>query len=377
MIKRMTLALAALLLGASMHTAAFAQTPQIRGVSGNWTGDDPRLLKVAPAADGGVLLGSVLIRVDATFARHLWPGRRPSPSRRRCIRSSKRRMARQSLSLGLHGGGRQLVCPVGGFLSSACDQPAAANSACLFRRSAKVRLAARRRIRTVTSLLLRAMAAGVCGFGQSRGSLLPRRGYHCAANSFHGEPEKHGLHNGENRGRRLVRAQVRFGPPDLAMYAPRNQRAVNETRAEYFRRLTDILPDRPYRLAGWAYAQTQRDVRRRPSLRCIPSKHWFVHEAGFHRADGSFLPTPPRPERVRGETRVVVMQDTLTAAALGTSLARPAWHPRIWDLHLWLDPRPECSAPLSCPVLIQIESPSPIVGLRTPRRTFFRSQTFE
>jgi len=170
---------------------------------------------------------------------------------------------------------------------------------------------------------------------------------------------------------------VRFGPPDLAMYAPRRQRAVNETRAEYFRRVTDILPDRPYRLAGWAYAQTQRDVRRRPSLRCIPSKHWFVHEAGFHSDDGGFLPTPPRPERVRGETRVVVMEDSVTAAALGTSPARPVWLPRIWDLHFWLDPRPECSAPLSCPVLIQIESPSPIVGLATPRSTFFRSQTFE
>ena len=101
MIKRMTLALAALLLGALLQTAAFAQTPQIRDVTGNWIDDEPRVLK-ARMLPMLAATGVRIIRVDATFARHHWPGR--DQAHRRCIRSSKQRMARQSRRWGRTAG---------------------------------------------------------------------------------------------------------------------------------------------------------------------------------------------------------------------------------------------------------------------------------
>ena len=370
MIKRMTLALAALLLGALLQTAAFAQTPQIRDVTGNWIDDEPRVLK-ARMLPMLAATGVRIIRVDATFARHHWPGRDQAHRVTAVFDQASREWRANPVAGAARRGDSLFVQWEVFYRRLAINQPQQTEVAVSPLSESTIGCA--QADTDLDLLLLQSTTQGLRV--RNPETALPRLGYTAPT---------HFMVSLRNMGFTMAKTEVavgaskvRFGPPDLAMYAPRNQRAVNETRAEYFRRLTDILPDRPYRLVGWAYAQTQRDVRRRPSLRCIPSKHWFVHEAGFHRADGSFLPTPPRPERVRGETRVVVMQDTLTAAALGTSLARPAWHPRIWDLHLWLDPRPECSAPLSCPVLIQIESPSPIVGLRTPRRTFFRSQTFE
>lgn len=124
MIKRMTLALAALLFGASMHMEAFAQTSQIRDMTGNWTGDDPRLIKprLLPKVAS---TGFSFDRVDATFARHLWPG---GDLAHRVAAVFDRAISewRTTLSLGQHGGG-ELVYPVGGFLSSACYEPIAAN----------------------------------------------------------------------------------------------------------------------------------------------------------------------------------------------------------------------------------------------------------
>jgi hypothetical protein len=50
----------------------------------------------------------------------------------------------------------------------------------------------------------------------------------------------------------------------------------------------------------------------------FPTKHWFLHEAGFHLGNVGFLPTPPPQDTVCGENRVVVMADTVNAVALGT-----------------------------------------------------------
>ena len=85
---------------------------------------------------------------------------------------------------------------------------------------------------------------------------------------------------------------VRFGPLDLAMHVPQQQRPMNESRRQYFCQSMDSIPDKHCRLVGWAYAETQRGVRSRPSFRCILSKRWFLREAGFYLDDGRFLLTP-------------------------------------------------------------------------------------
>lgn len=302
MIKRLTLALVALLLGALLQTAAFAQTPQIRDVTGSCIDDEPRVLKarmlpmLAPT-------GVRIIRVYATFARDHWPGR---------------------------------------------DQA--------------------HRVTAVFDQASREWRANPVAGAARRGDSLFVQWEVFYRRLAINQPQQTEVATGANT--------VGFGPPDLAIYAPRPMARVNETRREYTRQLRDGFPDGPYRLAGWAYAQTQRDVRRRPSLRCVPAKHWFVHEAGFHLNNGGFLPTPPVRETVRGETRVVVMADTANAVALGITPSGPVWHPRIWDLHMWIGRGPECRN-LSCPTVIQIASPSFIDGLPTPGNTFFQSQTFE
>lgn len=165
-------------------------------------------------------------------------------------------------------------------------------------------------------------------------------------------------------------SRVRFGVPDLLMYAPRPRR-VNETRAAYRRALTDQFPDPPYRLIGWVHAQPQTSTQRRPRLGCVPSKHWFLHEAGYHQPDGGFLPTPPRlRERFVGETLVRTQQDILRPNPFSG-----IWHPRIWDLHLWVDPDPACGP--NCPPIVQRFAPIPVVGLSTPANTFPIVETFE
>ena len=221
-------------------------------------------------------------------------------------------------------------------------------------------------------LLLRTMAQGLL-VGHPE-VVFPLRGY---------PAPPHLMVSLRNMGFKMVKREVaigansvRFGPSDLAIYVPRQQRPVNELRRQYLLQLMDFIPDGHYRLAGWAYAETQRGVRRRPSFRCVPPKHWFLHQAGFHLDNGGFLPTPPPQDTVCGENRVVLMTDTVNAGALGTSTRQLVWHPRIWDLHMWIDRGPGCRD-LDCPTLIQIEGPNPIPGLPTSRSTFFRSKTFE
>lgn len=192
----------------------------------------------------------------------------------------------------------------------------------------------------------------------------------------------------------MMNTSVRMGPPPLVFFRPRAQRvAVSgvrttvpiESNRAYRAALADGFSDPPYKLMGWGYAEPQRNARVRPRLGCVPTKHWFLHEAGYHLADGGFEPTPPfPPEGTPGAQRIFRPADTPLAVVRPGgppyfSPPRPlpeAWHPRIWDLHMWRDPRPQCAAG-GCLPLIQIESPSPIPGIRFPSNTFFRSQTFE
>ena len=369
MIKRLTLALVALLLGALLQTAAFAQTPQIRDVTGNWIDDEPRGLK-ARMLPILAATGVRIIRVDATFARHHWPGRDQAHRVTAVFDQASREWRANPVAGAARRGDSLFVQWEVFYRRLAINQPQQTEVA-VSPLSEKT-IGCAQADTDLDLLLLRTMAQSL--LVRNPEVVLPLRGYTVPT---------HLMVSLRNMGFTMAKTEVatsantvRFGPPDLAMYAPRPMARVNETRREYVRRLRDGVPDGPYRLAGWAYAQTQRDVRRRPSLRCVPSKHWFVHEAGFHLNNGGFLPTPPGREGVRGETRVVVMADTANAIALGITPSRPVWHPRIWDLHMWIDRGPECRD-LSCPTVIQIASPSFIDGLPTPGNTFFRSQTFE
>jgi hypothetical protein len=110
---------------------------------------------------------------------------------------------------------------------------------------------------------------------------------------------------------------VRAAPPrpQLLLYAP----ASGGKPAEW---LDFDGDDGPYRLVGWAYIAPYEHGTRPPARPCIAASEWFVHEAGWHTMDGSMRLTPgaasepPRPS--------------------GDDVAIHFWHPRAWDLHLWL-----------------------------------------
>lgn len=117
--------------------------------------------------------------------------------------------------------------------------------------------------------------------------------------------------------------------PTLLFYAPR-QRAVGEPLPDYIADMADPASDNdPYTFIGVAYAR-QYDPANRPLLGCVPSDAWFVHEAGYHLNDG----------RMRFAN--IADNQTGTANTLLPTRAPPAgwtvWHPRLWDLHVWLDP---------------------------------------
>jgi hypothetical protein len=369
MTQRFILGFWAFLFGMALQTAAFAQTPQIRDATGNWTNDEPRVLK-ARFLPMSVNTGVRIVRVDAKFARHHWPGRERA-HRVTAVFDQASGEWRANPVAGAAPRGDSLFIQWEVFYRRlAINQPQQTGIAVSPLSERTIGCTEADTARDL--LLLRTMAQGL--LVRNPEVVLPLRGYTVPT---------HLMVSLRNMGFTMAKTEVasgantvRFGPPDLAMYAPRPRARVNETRLQYLRRMMDTVPDPPYRLAGWAYAQTQRDVRRRPSLRCVPSKPWCVHEAGFHLANGGFLPTPPARETVRGESRVVVMADAANAVALGLAPGRPVWHPRIWDLHIWINRRPGCRD-LNCPTLIQIESPNPIVGLPTPTSTFFRSETFE
>lgn len=156
------------------------------------------------------------------------------------------------------------------------------------------------------------------------------------------------------------------GQPDLLFYAPRAPNA-GESNANYLAAVTDPLPDPPYTLAGWAYGRIYDGIpgppARRPSLGCVPSDAWFLHEAGYHLLNGNMALTPP-DEDVPGATPVGVSAFPIPPTAVG------AWHPRIWDLHLWVND--------GGPPDVAIFSPTPIAGLTMlPGGMFFTPETFE
>jgi hypothetical protein len=121
------------------------------------------------------------------------------------------------------------------------------------------------------------------------------------------------------------------GRPTLLLYAPTLPAppgTVTEPRDGF---------DFPYRLAGWAYI-FPFDFEQHPVVggdggpffRCLGRKEWFVHERGVHPfGSGAMDPRPPAEEN----HGTAPGNDPPTE----DELAEGVLHPRLWDLHLWLD----------------------------------------
>jgi hypothetical protein len=110
------------------------------------------------------------------------------------------------------------------------------------------------------------------------------------------------------------------GAPDLLLFLPRPGANV-----------TDLIPDDPYTLVGWAFAQTITGARtplpptgapaatdpasgqqRRPILTCVRHHEWMIHAKGVHRLDGRF--------------------------SVGAGSAFGIEHNALWDVHFFLSP---------------------------------------
>jgi hypothetical protein len=79
--------------------------------------------------------------------------------------------------------------------------------------------------------------------------------------------------------------------------------------------------DGPYTLAGWAYF-APHGPQPPPMLECIAPREWFVHEAGWHLRDGDMLLTPDTP-----------LEEPPAPEGIDVLF----WHPRVWDIHFWVE----------------------------------------
>jgi len=105
----------------------------------------------------------------------------------------------------------------------------------------------------------------------------------------------------------------------MLFFAPDpNQSAANVTE--------HLVPDPPYTLIGWGYA-FEFNPQVHPKWQCLRFDSWFVHEAGWHPANGGFVPTPPAEDTPGTQlaTPPLVRMDPI----------RGIWHPRLWDIHIW------------------------------------------
>ena len=171
---------------------------------------------------------------------------------------------------------------------------------------------------------------------------------------------------------------VQIGPPGLLFVAPRAQRA-DESDSAYQALVADPNGDTtPYRVIGGAWGKVMDSAKRRPVMGCIPSSEWFLHEAGYHLNSGVMALRPPT-ESVRGETVVdSLFPDPAIEAPTPDNVLM--WHPRIWDLHVWLpesgngQPTVSIYAPFNVPgARACIDMPDP----ECTAAVFFKPETFE
>ena len=88
--------------------------------------------------------------------------------------------------------------------------------------------------------------------------------------------------------------------------------------------ITDTNADTDLTLAGWGYASAKLNDER-PTLGCVPFHLWSVHEAGWHTPDDGGMVLDDG-----------TAQSADAAAARGGN--RFTYHPRLWDIHFWLEP---------------------------------------
>ena len=114
--------------------------------------------------------------------------------------------------------------------------------------------------------------------------------------------------------------------PHLVLYAPSpgaTAPAVSEP----------LRPDFPYTLIGFAFASPYSPAGP-PEFGCLPREAWFVHEAGWHPSNGSFVP------QVMAETAPGELNPSLPPLIGDPRDQRfgAIWHPRLWDVHFWINP---------------------------------------
>lgn len=144
-----------------------------------------------------------------------------------------------------------------------------------------------------------------------------------------------------------------IGLPKLAFYAPRPL-----LPGEPITRITEPnRPDPPYTLIGGGHVRSHTSATRRPSLGCIPSSEWFVHEAGYHLQTGQMLLRPP-PEARPGARATTEMIPPVNGFAGPLPANMLLWHPRFWDLHIWYAPAGSNALPT-----LSILSPTPVPGV--------------
>lgn len=174
-------------------------------------------------------------------------------------------------------------------------------------------------------------------------------------------------------------SHVEMGAPGLLFFAPR-PRAPGEPAALYQAIIADPGGNAaPYRLIGGAWGKVMDSATRRPRLGCVPSSAWFLHEAGYHLQTGPMALRSP-DEDVKGET---VVSDLLPTPGLEAPTPNNTlmWHPRIWDLHLWL---PQDGGPATLSIFAPFSvpgagacSPMPDNPADCNSRVFFQPETFE
>jgi hypothetical protein len=108
--------------------------------------------------------------------------------------------------------------------------------------------------------------------------------------------------------------------PQLLFYAP--PATAPATAVE-----EPVVPDFPYSLIGFAFA-SQYDPSGPPTFGCMPREAWFVHEAGWHPADGGFIPQEVT-ESTFGDADPALPPYPRVDAV---------WHGRMWDVHLFIRP---------------------------------------
>jgi hypothetical protein len=94
-------------------------------------------------------------------------------------------------------------------------------------------------------------------------------------------------------------------------------------------------PDFPYELVGWGYGAVYTPGQvpifpDDPGLRCLELGDWFLHEAGVHPYDtGRYVMVAPEEEYAG---QVAAPPPSLQACG-----CEGAPHPRLWDIHFWID----------------------------------------